>query len=57
MRSDVVVIASVGSQDPAQMKFSVHTAVQLNDVFVDARKIVYTVERHAGGLYILEMEF
>jgi len=39
------------------MKFSVHTAVQLNDVFVDVRKIVYTVERHTGGLYILKMEF
>jgi hypothetical protein len=32
-------------------------AIQLNDVFVDERQIVYTVDRHAGGLYILEMEF
>jgi len=32
-------------------------AVQLNDVFVDERKIVYTVDRHTGGLYILEMDF
>jgi hypothetical protein len=32
-------------------------AVQLNDVFVDERGIVYTVDRHTGGLYILEMEF
>ena len=30
-------------------------AVQLNDVFVDERRIVYTVDRHIGGLYILEM--
>jgi hypothetical protein len=30
-------------------------AIQLNDVFVDERQIVYTVDRHAGGLYILEM--
>jgi hypothetical protein len=29
----------------------------LNDVFVDERAIVYTVDRHAGGLYILEMDF
>jgi hypothetical protein len=29
----------------------------LNDVFVDEREIVYTVDRHAGGLYILEMDF
>jgi hypothetical protein len=30
-------------------------AVQLNDVFVDERRIVYTVDRHIGGLYVLEM--
>lgn len=32
-------------------------AIQLNDVFVDERGIVYTVDRHVGGLYILEMDF
>ena len=32
-------------------------AVQLNDVFVDEQRIVYTVDRHIGGLYILEMTF
>ncbi|MDO8534346.1 MAG: hypothetical protein Q7S17_06345 [Xanthobacteraceae bacterium] len=32
-------------------------SIQLNDVFVDEREIVYTVDRHAGGLYILEMDF
>jgi hypothetical protein len=26
-------------------------------VFVDERAIVYTVDRHVGGLYILEMDF
>jgi len=26
-------------------------------VFVDEREIVYAVDRHAGGLYILEMNF
>jgi hypothetical protein len=31
--------------------------IQLNDVFVDERQIVYTVDRHAGGLYILEVDF
>jgi hypothetical protein len=31
--------------------------IQLNDCFVDERRIVYTVDRHAGGLYILEMDF
>lgn len=30
-------------------------AIQLNDVYVDDRGIVYTVDRHVGGLYILEM--
>ena len=30
-------------------------AVQINDVFIDDRGIVFTVERHAGGLYALEM--
>ena len=32
-------------------------SIQLNDVFIDERGIVYTVDRHAGGLYILEMDF
>lgn len=32
-------------------------AIQLNDVFIDERGIVYVVDRHVGGLYILEMEF
>jgi hypothetical protein len=32
-------------------------AIQLNDVFVDERAVVYTVDRHVGGLYTLEMAF
>ena len=32
-------------------------AIQLNDVFIDERGIVYTVDRFSGGLYILEMDF
>jgi hypothetical protein len=32
-------------------------AIQLNDVFADERGIVYTVDRHTGGLYVLEMGF
>ena len=31
--------------------------IQLNDVFVDERVVVYTVDRHIGGLYCLEMDF
>ncbi len=30
-------------------------AIQLNDVYVDDRRLVYTVDRFAGGLYILEL--
>ena len=30
-------------------------AIQLNDVYVDERKIVYTMDRFGGGLYILKM--
>ena len=30
-------------------------SVQINDVFVDDRGIVFTVDRGGGGLYILEM--
>jgi hypothetical protein len=36
---------------------SVTGSISLNDVFVDEREIVYTVDRHSGGLYILEMDF
>jgi hypothetical protein len=32
-------------------------AIQLNDVYVDERQIVYTVDRFSGGLYILECDF
>lgn len=31
-------------------------AVQINDVYVDENAIVYAVDRHAGGLYVLEMD-
>ena len=42
---------------PAAPAGSPKGATQLNDVTVDERGIVYTVDRHAGGLYILEMDF
>ncbi len=32
-------------------------AVQLNDVYVDDRRIAYAVDRHIGGLYVLELNF
>ncbi len=31
-------------------------SVQINDCFVDDRGVVFTVDRHAGGLYALEMK-
>ena len=40
---------------PGAPKMSPAGAVQLNDVYVDDRRIVYTVDRFIGGLYILEM--
>jgi hypothetical protein len=40
---------------PAAPPLSPTGAIQLNDVYVDERRIVYTVDRFVGGLYILEM--
>ena len=40
---------------PGAPRMSPAGAVQLNDVYVDDRRIVYTVDRFVGGLYILEM--
>ena len=40
---------------PAAPRGSRVPAVQLNDVYVDERRIVYTVDRWSGGLYVLEM--
>ena len=42
---------------PPAPKGSPAGSIQLNDVFVDEREIVYTVDRFSGGLYILEMDF
>ncbi|WP_198349186.1 MULTISPECIES: LVIVD repeat-containing protein [Ramlibacter] len=40
---------------PGAPQLSPAGAVQLNDVFVDERQVVYTVDRFTGGLYTLEM--
>ncbi len=42
---------------PEAPRGSPAASIQLNDVFVDERGIVYVVDRFAGGLYILEMDF
>lgn len=47
----------IGYFVPGAPSMSRAGAIQLNDVFVDERGIVYTVDRFAGGLYILEMNF
>lgn len=44
----------VGYFVPPSPAMAPHGAIALNDVFVDERGIVYTVDRHVGGLYILE---
>jgi hypothetical protein len=40
---------------PPQPEGSPVPTAQINDVFVDDRGIVFAVDRHAGGLYVLEM--
>jgi hypothetical protein len=42
---------------PEAPRGSPYNACQINDVFVDERGVVYTVDRMAGGLYCLEMDF
>jgi hypothetical protein len=39
---------------PAAPRLSPAGAAQMNDVWVDERGLVYTVDRLAGGIYILE---
>jgi hypothetical protein len=40
---------------PAPRK-STHGAIQLNDVFVDDRAVVYSLDRFTGGLYTFELK-
>jgi hypothetical protein len=40
---------------PGAPKLSPAGAIQINDVFVDERQVVYAVDRFTGGLYTLEM--
>jgi hypothetical protein len=40
---------------PGAPKLSPAGAVQINDVWVDENRIIYAVDRFAGGLYITEM--
>jgi hypothetical protein len=49
--------AEIGYFVPAPPERAPSGAIQINDVFVDERQVVYTVDRHVGGLYTLEMDF
>ena len=40
---------------PGAPRLSPAGAVQINDVYVDERQVVYAVDRFTGGLYVLEM--
>ena len=42
---------------PEGPKNSRVSTIQINDVFVDEQALVYAVDRHSGGLYILELDF
>lgn len=53
--SDPFAVREVAYYVPPTPALSPRGAVQLNDVYVDERRIVYTVDRFSGGLYILEM--
>jgi hypothetical protein len=47
----------VAAYVPAKPAGSRVATVQINDVYVDENGLVYTVDRFAGGLYILECDF
>ncbi|WP_201258554.1 LVIVD repeat-containing protein [Bordetella sp. H567] len=53
--SDPYHVEEVAYYVPGAPKLSPAGAIQLNDVYVDDRRIVYTIDRFAGGLYILEL--
>lgn len=55
--SDAFLPREIGCFVPSAPPKSPAGAIQLNDVFVDERGIVYAVDRFAGGLYILETDF
>jgi hypothetical protein len=40
---------------PGAPRLSPKGAIQMNDVYVDDRQVVYAVDRFSGGLYTLEM--
>jgi hypothetical protein len=55
--SDPFEPREVGYFVPPAPEGSTVGTVQINDVFVDDRGIAFCVDRHAGGVYVLEMNF
>jgi hypothetical protein len=53
--SDPYRVEEIAYYVPGAPKLSPAGAIQLNDVYVDDRRIVYTVDRFTGGLYVLEL--
>ena len=47
----------IGYYVPAAPALSPAGAAQMNDIWVDENRLVYTVDRLAGGIYILETTF
>jgi hypothetical protein len=45
----------VGYYVPEAPAGSVAGAAQINDVYVDEDSLIYAIDRHSGGLYILEL--
>jgi hypothetical protein len=54
--SDPYRVEEIAYYVPGAPKLSPAGAIQLNDVYVDDRRIVYTVDRFTGGLYVLELD-
>jgi hypothetical protein len=55
--SDPFAPREVGYFVPPAPEGSRAGTIQINDVFVDDRGVAFCVDRHAGGLYALEMNF
>ena len=41
---------------PGAPALSPKGSVQINDVYVDENAVVYAIDRHVGGLYVLEAD-
>lgn len=55
--SDPYAPREIGHFVPDAPRGSPVGSIQLNDVLVDERGVVYAVDRFVGGLYVLEMDF